>query len=139
MEIEASTENDGSYDWNVPCENSDESLVRISDIDGVTFDESDEVFSIFCEQPPNIDAILNFFDQSVANGTLKGRGSGWIAELRLSRMREMLVIAGEFIEKEKCTLGGGAVVVLSFSFTISRITKKNSNTAFNPWKIMLVR
>ena len=46
--------------------------------------------------------ILNLFDQSVADGSLTGVGQNpWVAKLRLYFMREMLVIAKEFLEKEK--------------------------------------
>lgn len=48
-----------------------------------------------------IEDILAFFDQSVEDGSLEGRGRGWLAKLRLYIMREMLVIAGEFIENEQ--------------------------------------
>lgn len=51
-DIAASTENDGSYTWEVPCNPSDECLIRISDVDGDPFDESDGVFSISCELIP---------------------------------------------------------------------------------------
>jgi hypothetical protein len=46
--ITQSTENDGSYNWNVPAEPSDNCLVRISetDEDGSPSDVSDDVFSI---------------------------------------------------------------------------------------------
>jgi hypothetical protein len=46
--ITPSTENDGSYNWNVSATPSDNCLVRISDTDedGGTSDVSDEVFSI---------------------------------------------------------------------------------------------
>ena len=46
IEIVESTENDGSYYWEVPCDISAGSLVRILDVDSVAYDESDEVFSI---------------------------------------------------------------------------------------------
>ena len=46
IEIVESTENDGSYYWEVPCDISAESLVRISDVDSVAYDVSDEVFLI---------------------------------------------------------------------------------------------
>jgi hypothetical protein len=45
-EIIASTANDGSYDWVVPRENSDECLVKISDVDTDISDISDNAFSI---------------------------------------------------------------------------------------------
>ncbi len=51
-DIAASTENDGSYTWEVPCNPSDESLIRVLDVDGDPSDESDEVFSISCELVP---------------------------------------------------------------------------------------
>ena len=50
---------------------------------------------------PTIDAILDFFDESVEDGTLEGRGRGWLAKLRLCLMRQLLVIAGEFIEHDR--------------------------------------
>jgi hypothetical protein len=53
------------------------------------------------QTPVTIDDILAFFDQSVDDGTLQGRGSGWLAKLRLCIMREMLVIAGELIEYDR--------------------------------------
>ena len=45
-EIVASTANDGSFNWEVPCDLSDEALVRISDVDGGASDTSDAVFFI---------------------------------------------------------------------------------------------
>lgn len=51
--------------------------------------------------PPTIDDILEFFDTSVENETLKGRGTGWFAELRLRLMRQLLVFAGESIERDR--------------------------------------
>ena len=47
IEIIDSTENNGSYGWDVPFELSDECLIRISDVNGEAYDEIDEVFSIF--------------------------------------------------------------------------------------------
>jgi hypothetical protein len=44
--ISESTVNDGSYEWEIPCELSDECLFRISDASNDTYDTSDEVFSI---------------------------------------------------------------------------------------------
>jgi len=43
-EIVASTYNDGSYNWEVPCDLSDESLIKISDVDSNASDTSDAVF-----------------------------------------------------------------------------------------------
>ena len=57
-------------------------------------------WNVPCIPSFDIDTILTFFDRSVEEGLLEGRGSGWLAKLRLSLMREMLVIAGEFIEKD---------------------------------------
>ena len=48
-----------------------------------------------------IEDILEFFDESVEEGSLKGRGRGWLARLRLCFMREMLVMAGKFIEHDR--------------------------------------
>ena len=54
------------------------------------------------EPPPcDIDAILTFFNESVDNETLYGRGRGWIAKLRLCVMRWMLEVAGEFIDRDR--------------------------------------
>ena len=55
------------------------------------------------EDPPEeqITNILEFFDESIENGTLEGRGSGWPAKFRLYIMREMLVIAGELINHDR--------------------------------------
>ncbi len=53
-EIVASTDNNGSYDWVVPCNLSAECLVRISGLDDSAVDESDDVFSIESETPPVI-------------------------------------------------------------------------------------
>ena len=44
---------------------------------------------------------IDFIDASVADGSLEGRGTGWLAKFRLFILREMLVIAGEFIENEQ--------------------------------------
>ena len=49
-----------------------------------------------------IDAILTFFDQSVADETLTGIGKNpWLAKLRLYLMKEMLIIAKELIGQDK--------------------------------------
>jgi hypothetical protein len=45
--------------------------------------------------------LIEFFNESVEDGTLEGRGSGWLAELRLWLMREMLVITSELIEYDQ--------------------------------------
>ena len=47
----------------------------------------------------DIDDILTFFDEHAWND-LQGRGTGWLAKLRLFFMRSMLVIAGELIERD---------------------------------------
>jgi hypothetical protein len=67
LEIVASTENDGSYDWGGPCEVSDQCLVRISDVASDTSDQSDAVFSIgnsapLCECDLNQDRRCNILD-----------------------------------------------------------------------------
>ena len=53
-DIVVSTENDGSYDWTVPCNLSAECLMLISGLDDGFFDESDDVFSIESDTPPVI-------------------------------------------------------------------------------------
>ena len=45
-----------------------------------------------------IDSILDFFDQSVEDGTLDGAGKKWRSKLRLCLMRIMLVSAAKFID-----------------------------------------
>jgi probable HAF family extracellular repeat protein len=45
-----------------------------------------------------IDAILNFFDESVDDGTLEGDGSGNSANNRLNALRNMLAEAGVLID-----------------------------------------
>ena len=61
----ANTVNDGSYDWEVPNNPSDECLMKISDVDGDTFDESDAVFTItppICKADFNDDGKVNYID-----------------------------------------------------------------------------
>jgi Abnormal spindle-like microcephaly-assoc'd, ASPM-SPD-2-Hydin len=48
-----------------------------------------------------IDAILEFFDQSVKDGTIEGRGRRWLAKVRLCLFRKMLETTGWLIEKDK--------------------------------------
>jgi hypothetical protein len=57
IEIIGETENNGSYNWTVPCNLSAECLVRISGLDDFSFDESDAVFTIKSETPPEITLI----------------------------------------------------------------------------------
>jgi hypothetical protein len=45
-EIVANTNNNGSYNWVVPCDLSDKSLIKISDVDSDASDTSDAVFFI---------------------------------------------------------------------------------------------
>jgi hypothetical protein len=49
---------------------------------------------------PSIDDILDFFDESVADGTLEGDGPGKSAENRLKAFRKILVKAGEMIDNK---------------------------------------
>ena len=65
IEIVVHTENDGSYDWEVPNNPSDECLMKISDVDGDSFDESDAVFTItppICKADFNDDGNVNYID-----------------------------------------------------------------------------
>jgi probable HAF family extracellular repeat protein len=50
---------------------------------------------------PTIENILTFFDESVEQENIYGRGTGWLAQLRLRIMRKLLEISGEFIEKDR--------------------------------------
>ncbi|UCF15012.1 MAG: choice-of-anchor D domain-containing protein [Phycisphaerales bacterium] len=53
-------------------------------------------------EPVTIQAILDFFDASVAAGTIQGRGHRpRLKRIRLMSMRGMLVAAGKFIETER--------------------------------------
>lgn len=44
--ITASTPNDGSYTWTVPAQVTEEALIKVSDIDGLPTDMSDDTFTI---------------------------------------------------------------------------------------------
>ena len=49
---------------------------------------------VAAQSPVSIQDILDFFDASVANGTLSGAGPGSSADGRLKALRNMLVHAG---------------------------------------------
>ena len=49
--------------------------------------------------PPGIGEILDFFDASVADGSLEGTGWGKWAQARLVALRKMIVAAGELLEQ----------------------------------------
>ena len=53
---------------------------------------------------PTIDNILAFFDESVDLGTLYGRGTGWLANLRLRIMRKLIEINSEFIAQDRLNI-----------------------------------
>ena len=65
IEIVDSTENDGSYNWDVPNNPSEQCLLRISDVDSDLSDESDAVFSIL---------PLWYVDRDIA---VSGNGTSW--------------------------------------------------------------
>jgi hypothetical protein len=50
------------------------------------------------QQTPTIDNILDFFDDSVADGFLTGNGPGKSANGRLNALRNMLEMAGKLIK-----------------------------------------
>ena len=50
------------------------------------------------EEPVTVQAILDFFDQSVANGSLYGDGPGNSANGRRKALRNMIEAAGNLIE-----------------------------------------
>ncbi len=60
--VEDSTENDGTYDWTPPEPPSDSCLVKVSDADGLPFDESDSLFAIFLAGDANADGMVNIAD-----------------------------------------------------------------------------
>ena len=63
--------------------------------------EIQELYSSSVVPEPTIDAILNFFDNSVYKGLLEGKGRGRLANVRLCLFRKMLETAGWLIEKDK--------------------------------------
>lgn len=105
IEIVASTENYGYYDWGVPCEISSDCLVRISHLNSDASDVSDAVFAISCQLPPDIDTILEFFDESVADGTLEGNVPGRSGKKRLKVFRNMIVKTAHLIDCGKMKRG----------------------------------
>ena len=48
--------------------------------------------------PPTIEAVIEFFDASVADVVLEGEGPGNSANARLNALRNMLEMAGDLIE-----------------------------------------
>ena len=56
-----------------------------------------EIFYAHLITEPNIDTILDFFDESVADGTLEGNGPGKSANGRLNALRNMLEMAADLI------------------------------------------
>ena len=71
--VEASTPNDGEYEWTVPGVNSEQCLVRVSDASNADFfDVSDDVFTIYqCQIDPaadlNNDCKANMYDLAIAS------------------------------------------------------------------------
>ncbi len=75
-----STADDGSYDWTVPNNPSEDCLIRISETDGEPADESDDVFKISGEAKPTITVISpnggeNLEVDSTVDITWTGTGS----------------------------------------------------------------
>jgi hypothetical protein len=77
IEIVASTDNDGSYDWDAPCYLSEQCLVKISSAQNSAqpYDVSDQVFSItgnyFSDVPIGYwaeDYIYQIFDAGITKG-----------------------------------------------------------------------
>ena len=67
-EIVSSIENDGSYDWEVPCEISTDCLIRISDVDSDASDVSNTTFTISCGCVANQTQLLNALAAASNNG-----------------------------------------------------------------------
>jgi hypothetical protein len=71
-------ENTGSYEWDVPPVDSNQCLVRVSDLaDGAAVDASDEVFTVFqCQRDPagdlNGDCYVDWLDFAVLAANLNG-------------------------------------------------------------------
>ena len=68
VEVVETTENDGSFNWEVPYTLSNECLIRISDVDGNPFDESDAFFTIgppICRADFDDNKIVEVIDISI--------------------------------------------------------------------------
>jgi len=62
LPIEAPTPNNGSYLWTIPETPSDSCLVRVSDVDGYPYDESDDFFTIFLAGDADADGMVDIAD-----------------------------------------------------------------------------
>jgi hypothetical protein len=73
--VVSSTKNDGVYRWTVPDENSDDCLVRISEVNGDLVDTSNNYFSIIdVDSPPKV-RITSPANNSVVDGTITVRAN----------------------------------------------------------------
>ncbi len=82
------------------------------------FNESNDNIATALYRPTSvpefsIEDIIAFFDQAVEDDAIEGRGHGWYAKLRLSMMRQLLVIAGEFIEQDRTK---AACYILNYAY-----------------------
>ena len=84
LEIVSSTENDGSFEWEVPLNPSDECLAKISGIDGAPSDESDAVFSLtppICKSDYNGDGYVNHTDLAMFSSAMGEMDCTWRSNL----------------------------------------------------------
>jgi|GEM_PF-1303859 len=68
IDVVASTDNDGSYDWTIPNAPSDNCLIRVSETDGDPTDVSDTVFFIYI--PPSITVTSPNGDENWPAGSM---------------------------------------------------------------------
>jgi hypothetical protein len=77
---------------------SDFPHIRLAASSGPGISNFDVRSFLFCSNfAPIIDSILEFFDGSVADGSLEGSGPGNSADGRLNALRDMLEMAGNLI------------------------------------------
>jgi hypothetical protein len=89
------------FDWNKAAYiSSDNFALRTTDGSTWILPIGNLSFVLYGEEPipPTIEAVLKFFDASVADVTLEGEGPGKSAEARLNALRNMLEMAGDLIE-----------------------------------------
>ncbi len=98
------TENDGSHTWVVPCDLSTDSLIRITETDGIASDTSDGVFSITDNLPPSLTVIVT-------------------PDILWPPNHKMINITPEVIASDNCT---AAPTILLTSITMNEGDETNS-------------
>jgi hypothetical protein len=88
------------FDWNKAAYiSSDNFALRTTDGSPWRTPIGNLSFVLYGEEliPPNIEAVLKFFDASITDGTLEGYGPGKSANGRLNALRNMLEMAADLI------------------------------------------